>query len=434
MPFAAALLAVSLGVAASANRLEGVRVHDAPDYTRVVFDTTNKVSYKLFTLEDPLRVVVDFSSTSAAGSLSTSRLSSDVVKGVRRAARGSGEYRIVLDVDRKVSPKSFTLAPVAPYGHRLVVDLGWDSPKSSLPAARKPRGERDVVVAIDPGHGGDDPGAIGPGRVFEKKVVLSIADAIKRDLDSTRGFRAVLVRSGDYYVSLKRRPNIAREQRADLFVSIHADAFKIPSVRGASVYALSQKRATSETARWLAENENRSDLLGGVGNVSLKDKDDLLAEVLLDLSMAANMSASITAGEAILGSLGGVTKLHKKRVEQAGFVVLKSPDVPSILVETGYLSNPEEARLLSSSNHQAKVAVAIADGIRQFMRRNPPPGSLIAEHRGTTAVKHVVKRGDTISELATRYAVSIGAIRSANGIRGDGIRAGQILIIPSFRS
>ncbi|MEC8834657.1 MAG: N-acetylmuramoyl-L-alanine amidase, partial [Pseudomonadota bacterium] len=284
--------------------------------------------------------------------------------------------------------------------------------------------------AIDAGHGGEDPGAIGVNKVLEKNVVLSIARGVKRHLDAATGFSAVLVRAGDYYVPLRKRPQLAREARSDFFVSIHADAFKSPTVSGASVYALSRKRATSETARWLVENENRSDLIGGVGKVVLDDYDESVAEMLLDLSMDANLIHSIDAGETVLAALSGVAQLHKGQLEQAGFVVLKSPDVPSILVETGYISNPNEARLLATSKYQQQIARAIANGVREYMRQNPPPGSLIAVLSDSETIRHLVKRGDTLSEIALRYDVSAAAIRSANRLRGNVIKTGEVLIIP----
>ena len=336
----------------------------------------------------------------------------------------------MLDVAREVRPKDFTLKPVPPYGHRLVVDLFMPEPEGAAPAPRQPEGLRDVIVAVDPGHGGEDPGAIGKGGVYEKDVVLSIARRLRDRINGADGFNAVMVREGDYYVSLRKRTSIAREHRADMFVSIHADAFTSPRVRGASVYALSERGASSETARWLADNENRSDLIGGVGPVSLDDKDAQVRSVLLDLSMDGTLRASLAAGESVMGSLAAVSRMHKRRVEQAGFAVLKSPDVPSILVETGFLSNPEEARLLASGSHQNKVATAIADGIRGYLLRNPPPDARIAalEHRG---LQHVIARGDTLSEIAARYRVSMAMLRSVNGLRGDRIMVGQVLLIPA---
>ena len=416
--------------------IQGLRVHQAPDYTRVVFDTSAPVRYRLFTLDDPPRVVLDLDDAAPRDGLELGQIGVDStsVVSLRSAVRGGKNFRVVLDVDRVMQPKAFTLQPIASYGHRLVVDLYSKSPSTPQQRARAYEGRlRSLVVAIDAGHGGEDPGAVGVGKVYEKQVVLKIARQLEALFDAEPGYRGELVRSGDYYVSLRRRTQIAREKRADLFVSIHADAFKSRQVRGASVYTLSKRGASSETARWLAEKENRSDLIGGVGAVSLDDKDDLLAHVLLDLSMDANQSASIEAGEAVLGALGGITRLHKSALEQAGFVVLKSPDIPSILIETGYLSNPAEARELKRTDYQKRLARAIFTGLTSMLEMAPPPDTLLAARQNTQGknVKHVIRRGDTISELASRYRVSARRLREANGIAGDAIRVGQVLIIPA---
>jgi N-acetylmuramoyl-L-alanine amidase len=294
------------------------------------------------------------------------------------------------------------------------------------------RAPRDFIVAIDAGHGGGDPGAIGVGKVQEKRVAMAIAEELNRLFDAARGYRGVLVRRGDYYLTLRQRTEVARRQRADLFVSIHADAFSSAAARGASVYTLSEKGASSETARWLAEKENASDLIGGVGDVRLDDKDAMLAHVLLDLSMDANRSASIETGSSVLAALGNVTRLHRERVEQAGFVVLKSPDIPSILVETGYLSNAAEARALSQASHQRRVARAIFDGITRYIANHPPPGTSLAHSHATAqATRHVIRRGDTLSEIAVQYNTSRTRLRQVNGLASDMIRVGQVLIIPA---
>lgn len=421
------------GAAHAATTIDGVRLHQAPDYTRVVFDTSAPTTFKVFTLTNPHRVVIDVfrvvpGRNLDAGSIATA---GTTVRGIRLAPR-NGNYRVVLDVDQALTPQGFTLAPVAPYGDRLVVDLFGGAQLAPRAAPRVAiAGARDVVIAIDAGHGGEDPGAIGPGRIAEKKVVLAISQELKRLFDAQKGFRGELIRTGDYYLAHRRRTEIAREMRADLFVSVHADAFVNSAARGASVYTLSERGASSEAARWLAEKENASDLIGGVGDVSLGDKDDLLAHVLLDLSMDANRSTSIETGESVLKSLRGMARLHKQRVEEAGFLVLKSPDVPSILVETGFISNPEEARALGQSSYQKKIARAIFDGIVAQIDRRPPPGTLLAARNNGDAREHVIRRGDTLSEIADRYQVSSRRLREANGLADDMIRIGQVLIIPA---
>ncbi|MEM9620120.1 MAG: N-acetylmuramoyl-L-alanine amidase [Pseudomonadota bacterium] len=425
------LLLMLIPAFSQAATLQGIRMHEAPDSTRVVFDIDSPIQYKLFTLDNPYRVVVDLQGVTARSGFDASAVAVGRER-VRklRAANRAGTYRVVIDTKQRLQPSGFTLKPIKPYGHRLVVDL-FDPERQNNPppVAARPAQNRNVVIALDAGHGGDDPGAIGPRKIQEKHVVLQIARRVKQKLDALTGFEAVLIRDGDYYVPHRQRTEIARRARADLFISIHADAFKQANVKGASVYTLSDRGATSETARWLAERENRSDLLGGVGDVSLTDRDPVLAHVLLDLSMDANRSQSIDAGAAVLENMGRITKLHKQRVEQAAFVVLKSPDMPSILVESGFISNPDEARRLSQAEHQDKIARAIARGVEQFMRENPPPGSLLA--KAGSEVRYTIVRGDTLSRIAQRYGVSSKLLRTRNGLANDKIRVGQVLMIPS---
>jgi N-acetylmuramoyl-L-alanine amidase len=421
-------------LAASGSRiLEGVRMHEAPEYTRVVFDISGDVSYDLFTLDNPRRVVIDLSNTrpDAAFDPELVALARKRVKGVRGSRRGA-DYRIVLDVTGSPTPKSFTLAPVAPYGHRLVVDLHAQTTASRPKFVPKPEGKRDVIIAVDAGHGGEDPGALGPRGVREKDVVMKIARRLEKKLNGAEGYRAVMVRTGDYYLAHRKRTERAREVQAHLFVSIHADAFKSPEVDGASVYTLSDRGATSETARWLAESENASDLIGGVAEeVVSGEQEDYLLQAILEVSMDANRSASIEVGERVLERIGGIAKLHKKRVEQAGFLVLKSPDMPSILVETGFISNPSEASRLNSASFQEKMADAIFEGIRTYMSGRAPEGTLIAWRREQGGQRYTISRGDTLSGIAVRYGTSARRIKEANGLRNDQIRVGQVITIPA---
>ena len=427
-----ALILCSLSAQLIAATIQGVRVHESPDATRIVLDTSAAVKYKYFTLDKPERVVIDLANAQLAAGLDLAKVAKDLVriKKIRGAPRGKG-FRLVLDAKQKLRPNAFTLKPISPYGHRLVMDLAAPKQVRKKPAKQdaetRPQ-NRDVVIAIDAGHGGEDPGALGPKRQQEKHLVLQIAKRTAQAVNAKPGYRAVLTRTGDYYIAHRKRTALAREARADLFVSIHADAFTSAAASGASVYTLSDRGATSETAKWLAERANQSDLLGGVGDVSLSDKDDVLAHVLLDLSMDGNRSYSIEVGQSVLNQMGKMTKLHKKQVEQAAFIVLKSPDMPSILVETGFISNPQEARRLSQRDHQTKLAKAIANGIDQFMRANPPPGTAIAARR--QELRHTIARGDTLSEIAARYGVTANALKRRNAIRGDKIRVGQTLFIP----
>jgi N-acetylmuramoyl-L-alanine amidase len=338
--------------------------------------------------------------------------------------------RIVLDLASQSDVKSFLLEPTGEYGYRLVVDLFPKSQKINRTTINQISAmmakDRDVIVAIDAGHGGEDPGAMGKNRTREKDVVLAIAQELKKTIDAQPGMTAVLTRTGDYYIPLRDRFEKARKYRADLFVSIHADAFKKREVSGSSVFVLSSKGASSEYARRLAASENSSDLVGGV---TLSDKDDMLASVLLDLSQSATMEASHSVAENVFGSLRMLGKTHKNTVEHANFMVLKSPDVPSILIETAFISNPSEEQRLRDPSWQRKTARAITDGIQNYFYMSPPPGTWIASNR--QPLRHQVVSGDTLGEIANRYRVSLYSLRQANQLKSDNIRVGSELLIPT---
>lgn len=406
--------------------VQGARLWAAPDHTRVVFDVSGPVEHALFTLSDPERVVIDLAGTELKRALGRLDLGKGHVKGVRHAPRNASDLRVVLDLRGAVKPKSFVLRPNSKYGHRLVVDL-YDKGRNATSPVKtldEPSGgrARELIVAIDPGHGGEDPGATGRHGTREKDVVLAIARRLEALVRKEPGMRPVMIRDGDYYVGLRKRVAIARQAHADVFVSIHADAFRTAAARGASVYALSQRGASSEAARWLADQENNADFIGGV---SLEDKDELLTQVLLDLSLSGTIEASMDLGHHVLGELKRLGRVHKRRVHQAGFVVLKSPDVPSVLVETAFISNPHEERKLRDARHQRRVARAILRGVRHYLSRNPPPGTLLAQQR-----RHIIERGDTLSGIAARYDVSLRRLRASNGIKGDLLRVGDVLKIP----
>lgn len=361
---------------ASSTRITGLRTAADNDRSRLVFDLGGPVEHQVFTLQDPSRIVIDIKDVSIDTDLREVVPDSDLIHRIRSAQRNGDDLRVVLDLTESARPKSFVLGPAADYGHRLVVDVvgdeaggGGSGGERNQPKADEPR---DIVVAIDPGHGGHDPGAIGHGGVNEKLVVLQIARRLNNLLEETPGFKPVLTRNSDVYLPLRERMRRARKADADLFISLHADAFRDARARGSSVYALSTNGASSEAAKWLANRENSADLLGGV---SLEDKDEMVASVLLDLSQSATIESSLGAGEHILEQLGNVNRLHKHSVQQAGFVVLKAPDVPSLLVETAFISNPREARNLRSSAHQQKLARAMRDGIREYFETAAPRGT-----------------------------------------------------------
>lgn len=444
------MLQIPFSVLACAD-VKGVRLWHAPESSRLVFDLDRASEHKIFTLNSPNRLVIDIENARLVSNFKDLPTQTGPVKNMRSGMRGKKDLRIVLDLRGKVDPKSFQLKPNKQYGHRLVVDLyhsakPFSKGKASTGKAAplniiKPvyqvkdtlKSKRNIVIAIDAGHGGEDPGAIGHGGVREKLVVLAIAKKLEKLLKKEKGFKPYLVRKGDYYVGLRDRTKHARKANADLFISIHADAFSSPKASGGSVFALSQKGATSEAARWLADKENASDLIGGVGGLSLDDKEDLLAGVLLDLSMTASLSISLELGNKVLNSMGGIGRLHKRRVEQAGFAVLKSPDIPSVLVETGFLSNPREAKKLKSSGYQSQMAKAIFKGIKHYFETSPPVGTYLAsvKNKNRSLKKYIIAPGDTLSVIAQKHATSMAKIKTLNGLKSSSIRVGQVIKVPA---
>ncbi|MGO9423997.1 MAG: N-acetylmuramoyl-L-alanine amidase [Steroidobacteraceae bacterium] len=369
------LLTIVWALPAHAIDVHAVRLWAGPDSTRVVLDLSGSAQHSLLVLKNPDRVVLDVSARLASGSRAPP--GAGAIKQVRMGRRPSGDLRIVFDLSRPIRAKSFLAAPNHRYGYRLVIDFGSLASEETPVKAEHARPQaRDLIIAIDAGHGGEDPGAIGKNGTREKDVVLAIARVLAQRVDTEPGMKAVLTRNGDYFVPLRDRMRRARAQQADLFVSIHADSIRDRSVDGSSVYILSQRGATDEAARWLAERENASDLIGGV---SLEDKDDVLASVLLDLSQSASLSASQAAAEHVLHQLNLVGEIRKPLVQQARFVVLKSPDIPSMLVETAYISNPQEEQRLRGAAHQAKLAAAIHQGLREYFYSDPPAGTRIAQ-------------------------------------------------------
>lgn len=389
--------------AQSGTPIVAARTWPAPDYTRITLESQEQLKYTVLSLKDPERLAVDLEGIEVTEALTglTEKISANdpYIKGMRIGRYKPGVVRLVFDLKSEIKPQVFTLAPVGDYGHRLVIDVyplepldpllvfldklqaqGEDGAappltdsKGRAPAGRtaprRPDAARLIIVVLDAGHGGEDPGALGRRGTREKSVTLAIAQKLKARIDQEPNMRAVLTRDGDYYLPLHMRIEKAQRVRADLFVSIHADAFIRPHARGASVFALSEKGATSAAASWLANRENAADLIGGV---NLQGKDRYLKMTLADLSLTAQINDSLKAGRAVLAELGGVNDLHKADVEQAGFAVLKAPDIPSILVETAFISNPEEELRLRSTAYQNKVAEAIFNGIKRYFAKNPP--------------------------------------------------------------
>lgn len=408
-------------------QVQGVRVWPAAEKTRLVLDLSGPAQHQIFTLTKPYRVVIDLANTRLTHALPSGGFNSRLLRRLRSASKNNGNLRIVLDLDDAARPKSFLLKPYKDHGYRLVVDLvpteggqSQQEPTKTMVAATNST-PRDIIIAIDAGHGGEDPGAIGPRGTQEKDVVLAIAEKLARLVEQESGMRPLMVRGGDYYIGLRDRIKKARQYKADLFISIHADAYIHPRARGASVYILSEKGASSAAARYLAKKENESDLVGGV---NLSDKSDLLARVLLDLSQTSTREASLRVADKILTQLQDVGQVHKQNVQHAGFVVLKSPDVPSVLVETAFISNPHEEKKLRSKAQQLRLAKAIMAGIRRYFYSNPLPGTLLAQRH------HIISPGDTLSTVAQHYNVSLNQLRLANGLESDRIYKGDVLLIP----
>ena len=467
--------------AACAAVIKKVHFNDLPNQWQFVLDADAPVSYKTFNLKKPSRVVIDFKNVRWRSSLPSKLWQGSGIKRVRLGEPQPGVYRLVLDLNSDYATRVSAMASSFSKPDRLVVnvlkyrhqetDFKRDQaladlrsriagsleqevkqlvhPKKKAPVVVKkkpsrravmvarnkptsvvaeinPKKLRQIIVVIDPGHGGKDPGATGKRGSHEKNVVLAISKQLKKIIDKQPGFRAVLTRKGDYYLSLRKRLEIARANKADMFIAIHADAYKNTRSHGASVFALSQRGATSEAARWLAQRENASELMGGV---DLADKGHLLRSVLLDLSQAATISASLKVGKRLLDSLKSVTVLHHSRVEQAAFVVLKSPDIPSLLVETGFISNWREEKNLNSRYYQRKLSAALLKGIVRYFDQYPPRGSWLAYQKRHNR-QYVVHSGDSLSVIAQKFSVSVASLKHKNQLSHSRLRVGQVLKIP----
>lgn len=376
---AGCLLPAGLAFAGGRTVVENLRMSRDDSRTRLVFDLGGRTEHSIFTLSDPDRVVIDLENVDPGDVLPSKRSGGGLIRRIRSGARGDGDLRVVLDLEQRGRPRSFMLEPSEGRGYRLVVDIEpGEGPASIAEIQGQERDARDLVIAIDPGHGGRDPGAIGPAGTMEKTIALQVSDRLRVEFENLEGFRPVLARRDDRFLPLRDRVHFARDRDADLFLSIHADAFHDSRARGSSVFALSTTGATSEAARWMASRENSADFIGGI---SMEHRDDDVASVLLDLSQTASIESSLDVGEEILGRLAGVGRVHKNKVQQAGFVVLKSPDVPSLLVETAFISNPEEERQLRDATHQANLARAIRLGVENYFERKAPPGTVISERR-----------------------------------------------------
>lgn len=435
-----AMLLVSVALAApAASRVavQNFRQWSAPDQTRLVFDLSAPLQHRVTTLTDPPRLVVELQRAALAMSPPAPDTKGPLLAGMR-VSKDDNSVRIVLDLKSAVRVKSFLLKPAGPYGHRLVVDLfdaraaDEDAADSAAPVAgAAPRTvRRDFVVAIDAGHGGEDPGAIGRRyRTREKDVTLAIARELARQVNAVPSMRAVLIRDGDYYIPLDRRFKRARAHEADVFISIHADAVPGRNAYGSSVYALSERGATHGLARFLADKENASDLIGGV---SLNDKEPMVRKVLADLSQSKSIEHSLELGDDILGELRRVGPVHLNRVAQAGFAVLKAVDIPSVLVETAFVSNPSEEKKLRTQKFQRALASGILAGVQRYRVRHQPATPIVVptQAQRTGPREHVVRSGETLASIARHYNVHIEVLKLLNNLADVEPPIGTHLRIP----
>lgn len=416
---ASAVPGLSTAAAASA-QIQNIRLANNKGYVRLVFDLNNQANHSVFSLHAPERVVLDIKNTKMSHGMVDRLQANSLIQRVRSGVRNGDDIRVVFDLSEAVTPRSFTLAPSGTSGHRLVLDLHDNGKSARVEIIKK----RDVIVAIDAGHGGKDPGAIGRSGTYEKTITLQIARRLEKYINEQRGMSAVLIRKNDRFMRLRDRIEKARDYQADMMISLHADSFPDPRARGSSIYALSVDGASSETARMLADKENASDIL--FGNVDLAVEDQMVKEVLFDLSLTGTIESSLDIGGEILHQIKSVNRVHKKKVQQAGFAVLKAPNIPSVLFETAFLSNPREEKNLRSAAHQIKVAKAITRGVNKYFARKAPPGTWLAEYES----EYRIKDGDNISVVASKHKIAEKDLRARNALYADSLIAGQVIKIP----
>ena len=407
-------------------QIQDIRLAKNDGYVRLVFDMDSSVQHTVFSLHQPERIVLDLKNTSITSGLMDMVQANSLIRGIRSGIQNGHDLRVVFDLHEKASPRSFLLTPSGEIGHRLVLDL-YDSEKKSEKIIVKtvPKQElRDVIVVIDAGHGGKDPGATGRSGTKEKTVTLQMSIKLAKLINSQRGMKAVLTRKDDRFLKLRHRIEKARKSNADMMISIHADSFPDPRARGSSIFALSVNGASSEMAQQLAENENAADVM--FGDVSLSNDDPMVNEVLLDLSFTGGIQSSLDIGDEVLKQISTVNKVHKKTVQQAGFAVLKTPNIPSVLLETAFISNPREEKNLRSSAHQMKVAKAISRGVSSYFLRKAPPGTWLSE----AVTDYKVKSGDSLGVIANRFNTSVDNLRARNALQTNNLNAGQVLKIP----
>jgi N-acetylmuramoyl-L-alanine amidase len=412
--------------AAAATTIKDIRLSSHTDYVRLVFDLSKSVDHSIFALDGPERIVLDLKNAKMTHGMVDRVGAHSLIRRIRSGVRDGDGLRVVFDLQHKVKPRSFLLGPSGKSGYRLVLDLHTDQAGATVAKKAVPKKKRlrDVIIAIDAGHGGKDPGATGKKGTREKTVTLQMAKRLQKKINQQKGMKAVLTRKNDRFMRLRERIHKARGYDADMMISLHADSFPDPRARGSSIYALSVDGATSETAKLLAEKENAADLL--FGDISLAVEDEMVKEVLFDLSLTGTIQSSLDIGDEILRQIKHVNRVHKKQVQQAGFAVLKAPNIPSVLLETAFISNPREEKKLKSAAHQIKVANAVSKGVANYFARKAPPGTWLS----ASAAEYRVKAGDTLGSIAKRYQTSVEDLRARNAMHTSSLNAGQVIKIP----
>lgn len=447
----AAVFSLLFSSLVSANSLKGLRVWPSPEETRVVIDLKSEVDFSYFTLSSPSRLVVDLKNTELATKLPVVVKDSPVLSKVRKSSPPQkGTYRLVFELKKSSKAELFKLSPTpgGQYGHRLVIDLPHGAASKSKPAAKpsKPtvskdinqvKRQKDILIVIDPGHGGEDPGSIGPSRKYEKDATLSISKKLAAQLNAIPGIKTRMTRNADYFVNLNRRVAIARENEAHLLISIHADAFTTPQPRGGSVFVLNTRRANTEISRWIENKEKQSELLGGSGAAFTNNIDDKnVNQTLLDLQFSHSQKEGYKLATAILSEMGKVAKLHNSKPINTSLAVLRSPQIPSVLIETGFISNPTEEKLLFQRSHQDKLARAVTKAVVKYLKENPPEGIILSNATSSSGSvsQHKVSRGESLSVIASKYGTSTQALMKYNNLKSSSLAIGQVLKIPGGAS
>ncbi len=445
----AAVFSILFSSLVSANSLKSLRVWPSPEETRVVIDLKSEADFSYFTLSSPSRLVVDLKNTNLATKLPVVVKDSPVLSKIRKSSPpDKNTYRLVFELKKSSKAELFKLSPTpgGQYGHRLVIDLPHGAASKATSTPSKPtvskninqvKRQKDILIVIDPGHGGEDPGSIGPSRKYEKDATLSISKKLAAQLNAVPGIKTRMTRNADYFVNLNRRVAIARENEAHLLISIHADAFTTPQPRGGSVFVLNTRRANTEISRWIENKEKQSELLGGSGAAFTGNIDDKnVNQTLLDLQFSHSQKEGYKLATTILSEMGKVAKLHNSKPINTSLAVLRSPQIPSVLVETGFISNPTEEKLLFQRSHQDKLARAVTKAVVKYLKANPPEGIILSNATSSTGSvsQHKVSRGESLSVIASKYGTSTQTLMKFNNLKSSSLAIGQVLKIPGSAS